>query len=83
MERISENLAIDLAVRVANTRTAWLCIMRFLLHRGFLTEAELKSMRETCLDAAADFAASGDGSRREFGIAGMRDLDGLFRNVLR
>ncbi len=83
MERISDNLAIDLAVRLANTRTAWLCTMRFMMDRGVLTGADMEEMRDVCIDAATEFAITGDGLKREFGLAGIRDMDALFKNVLR
>ena len=83
MERVSANLAIDLSVRVANTRAAWLHTMRLMLDRGLVTEADLASMRATCLDAAAEFAIGGEGLPREIGIAGMRDMDALLAGVTR
>ena len=83
MERISNNLAIDLAVRLANTRAVWISTMRFLVDRGVLTEADMTEMRDCCLDASADFAIAGNGLKREFGLAGVRDMSALFESVLR
>jgi hypothetical protein len=83
MERISENLAIELAVRLANMRTAWLCTMRLMVDHGFLTESDMEGMRDHCMAAAKEFAMSSSGLKREFGVAGIRDMDGLFKSVLR
>ncbi len=82
MEHVSEQLAMDLAVRVANTRTAWMCTMSLLLERGLLSADDMDAMRERLLGAARSFAASPSARKRAFGIEGIKDVEGLFRGVI-
>ena len=82
MECVSKQVAMDLAVRVANARSLWMCTVTLMLDQGLLTKADVAWMRERCMEAALVFAASKDDLRREFGLKGARDVADLFRTLL-
>ena len=82
MECVTEQAAMDLAVRVANARSLWLCMVTLMLDQGLLTNVDVAWMRERCMEAVLAFAASGDDRKREFGLRGARDVADLFRTFL-
>ena len=81
MEQVSEQLAMELAVKVANTRTVWTCTIGLLLERGVITPRDVLLIRERLLDGARGFAASPRPRKQAFGIEAMKDVEGLFRGV--
>ena len=81
MEQVSEQLAMELAVKVANTRTVWTSTISLLMERGVITPHEVLSLRERLLTGARGFAASPSARRRAFGIEAMKDVESLFRGV--
>lgn len=82
MERVSREVAVDLAARVANIRSLWLCTVTLMLDRGLLSKADVEWMREHCIETALAFSTSGDGLKREFGLRGVDDVAALFTMIL-
>ncbi len=82
MEQVSEQLAMELAVKVANTRTAWTCTIGLLLEHGLVSPHEVLSIRERLLHGARKFAASPSARKSAFGIAAVKDVESLFRGVV-